>query len=129
MVQIDDIALNVSINESVKYTLDTNSVLYVELLKVYYSSADISVKLVQSAPEETDFESVRKIADGDASNAKPKNTSATNASNNLITGNVVNNAGTGKIGTVWIVVIVVFIVVLVVGAVYLNVRHKHHKRK
>jgi len=130
ILHVDDTILNVSMNQSVKYMLNSNSILDIKLLKLYGSSAaGIFIKLDKLAEQENNITAPATVPD----NSLPKTTSTgntVNASNNLITGNVVNNpTGTGKIKTAWIIAFVVFVVVLAVLIFYLRRHHKHSKRK
>jgi len=126
ILHIDDTILNVSMNQSVKYTLDSNSILDVKLIKLYgTSAAGMIIKLDKSVQESTKAPVVNENFS--------YNTSTSNKVDelsNLVTGNAVKNPSTtSKVGTGWIIAFVVFVVVLGVGIFYLNMRHKHNRKK
>jgi len=123
LLNIDDTILNVSINQSVKYTLDSESILDLKLLKLYgKSSAGIFVKLDKTE------QIVKPVTTTISSSNTTSTTNNSTTAGNAITGNVVSDQSSGKIGTVWIIAFVVFVVVLAGIIFYLSKRHKHHHR-
>ena len=128
ILNINDDTLNVSINQSIKYILNSDSILNLKLSGLSGSSAaDIFVKLDTSTKQEDN-----SVAEITTSNSTSNTTSKSNnvSADNFITGNVVNNqSSTGKIGTPLIIIFVVVVIILTAGILYLRRRHKHSRKK
>ena len=134
-VNIDSTVLNISINDTIKYTLN-DAVLELKLLDTDSSSATIFLKLDES--QKAVSKDVLKDESSDSINmtdTKPAGlslatTDKNNSVNNLLTGNVVDNKTSNlRVSMTMIILTIVIIAALVILIFFLRRHHVHRKKR